>query len=110
FFFDTVWDVMRLIDYLQTRNDVDAQRIGLMGISKGGIEAYLAAAADTRIAAAVPCIGVQSFNWALEHDAWQSRIGPIQSAFDAAAKEAGIDKPDGNFVREFYARVAPGIA
>src|SRR5205085_11830097 len=69
FFFDTVWDVMRLIDYLQTRDDVDARRIGLTGISKGGIETYLAAAADVRIAAAVPCIGVQSFNWALEHDA-----------------------------------------
>ena len=46
FLFDTVWDVMRLIDYLETRQDVDALRIGLTGISKGGMEAYLAAAAD----------------------------------------------------------------
>src|SRR5688572_25157400 len=31
FLFDTVWDVMRLIDYLETREDVDARRIGLTG-------------------------------------------------------------------------------
>src|SRR5439155_14242453 len=54
FFYDTVWDVMRLIDYLETRDDVDARRIGLFGVSKGGIETYLAAAADPRIACAVP--------------------------------------------------------
>ena len=34
FFYDTVWDVMRLVDYLQTRDDVDPKRIGLMGVSK----------------------------------------------------------------------------
>jgi len=63
FYYDTAWDVMRLVDYLGTRRDVDAGRIGLTGISKGGIETYLASAADPRIAAAVPCIGVQSFRW-----------------------------------------------
>jgi dienelactone hydrolase len=44
FFYDTAWDVMRLIDYLVTRPDVDPTRIGLFGISKGGIETYLTAA------------------------------------------------------------------
>ncbi|MEO6245783.1 MAG: acetylxylan esterase, partial [Opitutaceae bacterium] len=58
FFFDTAWDVMRLIDYLETRDDIDARRIGLIGFSKGGIETYLAAAVDPRVAVAVPCIGV----------------------------------------------------
>ncbi len=109
FFYDTVWDVMRLIDYLQTRPDVDAQRIGLIGFSKGGIETYLATAADPRIAVAVPCIGVQSFHWALEHDAWQSRVGTIQAAVDAAAKQSGVAPIDAAFVRRFYDRVVPGI-
>jgi dienelactone hydrolase len=109
FFFDTVWDVMRLIDYLGTRADVDAQRIGLIGISKGGIETYLTAAVDPRVTVAVPCIGVQSFGWALAHDAWQSRIGTIQRAVDTAAREAGVAQVDAAFVRRFYARVAPGI-
>jgi dienelactone hydrolase len=109
FFFDTVWDVMRLIDYLETRADVDAHRIGAIGFSKGGIETYLAAAVDPRIAVAVPCIGVQSFRWAIEHDAWQSRIGTVQAAFAAAAKDSGIAEPGADFVRTFYDRIAPGI-
>ena len=109
FFFDTAWDVMRLIDYLETRDDIDPRRIGLIGFSKGGIETYLAAAADPRIAVAVPCIGVQSFRWALENDSWQSRIGTVKLAFDTAAKGAGVENPGADFVRTFYDRVAPGI-
>jgi dienelactone hydrolase len=109
FFFDTAWDVMRLVDYLETRDDVDASRVGLIGFSKGGIETYLAAAADSRIAVAIPCIGVQSFGWAIEQDRWQSRISTIQSAFDTAAKESGVVQPGPEFVRAFYDRVAPGI-
>jgi dienelactone hydrolase len=100
---------MRLVDYLQTRDDIDPARIGLYGVSKGGIETYLTAAVDPRIAAAVPCIGVESFRWADENDSWHSRIETIQKAFDAAAKDSGVEKPDGAFVAAFYAKVAPGI-
>ena len=109
FFYDTAWDVMRLVDYLETRDDVDPKRIGLFGISKGGIEAYLAAAVDPRIAVAVPCIAVESFRWAAENNLWQSRIGTVQAAFDAAAHESGIAHPNGDFVHTFYSRVAPGL-
>jgi dienelactone hydrolase len=109
FYYDTVWDVMRLVDYLATRDDVDANRTGLIGISKGGIETYLAAAVDPRIAVAVPCIGVESFRWALDNNDWQGRIGTIQNAFDTIAKENGVTMPDSAFVQKFYDRVVPGI-
>jgi dienelactone hydrolase len=109
FFYDTTWDVMRLIDYLVTRKDVDPIRIGLTGVSKGGIETYLAAAADPRVAVAVPYIGVQSFKWALDNGQWPARIATIQDGFDAAAAFAGKPARDVAFVREFYARVVPGI-
>ena len=49
--------------------DVDRRRIGVIGISKGGMETYLAAAVDIRIAVAVPVIGVQSVGWAIANDA-----------------------------------------
>ena len=110
FYYDTVWDVMRLVDYLSTRDDADANRIGLIGISKGGIETYLAAAADPRITVAVPCIGVESFRWALDNNDWQGRIGTIQNAFDTIAKENGVTRPGPAFVQKFYDRVVPGIA
>jgi predicted esterase len=108
FLYDTVWDVMRLIDYLEARDDVDPKRIGLIGISKGGMETYLAAAADPRIAVAVPCISVQSFRWALENNAWQARVGTIQSAVEGAARSDRATL-NAQFVRMFYDRLVPGI-
>jgi dienelactone hydrolase len=108
-YYDTVWDVRRLVDYLRTRTDVDSRRIGLLGISKGGIETYFAAATDKRIAAAVPIIGVQSFRWALEHGLWQGRIRTIQGAFDAVCKDAGVTHVTREFVQAFYDRVVPSI-
>jgi dienelactone hydrolase len=110
FYYDTVWDVMRLVDYLEEDPAADPARIGLMGISKGGIETYLTAAVDPRIAVAVPCIGVQSFRWALDNNDWMGRIGTIQAAFDDAAKAAGVAHPDSKFVQAFYDRVVPGVA
>jgi dienelactone hydrolase len=109
FLYDTVWDVLRLIDYLETSADIDPKRIGLIGFSKGGMETYLAAAIDPRVVVAVPCIGVQSFRWALENNAWQSRVGTFQAAINGAAKDAGIVEINADFVRKFYDRVVPGI-
>jgi len=47
-----VWDVMRTIDYLETRKEFDSKRIGCMGISGGGTITVFASALDERIAAA----------------------------------------------------------
>src|SRR5437764_10563200 len=106
--YDTVWDAMRLIDYLIARADVDPARIGLMGLSKGGTETYLTAAVDPRVAVAVPIIGVQGFRWALDHDAWQARVATFQEAIDGAAHDERT-RVDAALVRKFYAQVAPGI-
>lgn len=109
YLYDTVWDVMRLVDYLSTRADVDAARIGLVGNSKGGTEAYLAAAADERIAVVVPLIGVQSFGWSLRHAAaWEARVWTFRGAVEAAAAESR-EPVNGAFVRKFYDRIAPGL-
>jgi len=108
-YFDTVWDVMRLIDYLQSRPDVDPDRIGLMGISKGGIETWLTTAADPRVKAAVPFIGLNSFAWGLENNTWPDRVGTFKVGFAAAAKSAGVTAPDAAFARQFYDHVIPGM-
>jgi len=48
-----VYETQRVVDYLQTRLDVDPQRIGIMGISGGGLVAGFTAAIDERISSAV---------------------------------------------------------
>lgn len=109
FLYDTVWDILRLLDYLEARADVDPSRVGAIGFSKGGMELYLAAAVDTRIRVAVPCIGVQSFRWAIDNNMWQSRVGTFQAAIEAAARDSGAATIDSAMVRKFYDRVAPGV-
>ena len=59
FLLDSVWDIVILLDYLETRPDVDSARIGITGVSLGGMHSWLAAALDERIAVAAPMIGVQ---------------------------------------------------
>ncbi|HUT28860.1 MAG TPA: alpha/beta hydrolase family protein [Sedimentisphaerales bacterium] len=48
-----VLDTKRLVDYLQTRPDVDASRLGMMGISGGGMLTFFTTALDERIKACV---------------------------------------------------------
>jgi dienelactone hydrolase len=109
FLYDTVWDLMRLFDLLEQRSEIDPARVALLGISKGGMETYLTAAADPRWAVAIPVLGAQSYGYGLAHDAWRSRVETIQGAFAAAAHESGVAQPDAAFVRHFYDRVVPGI-
>ncbi len=47
-----VWDVMRSIDWIGTRPELDAARVGCMGISGGGTCTLFASALDLRIKAA----------------------------------------------------------
>ena len=47
-----VWDVMRTIDWIQDRPELDSARVGCMGISGGGTCTQFASALDTRIKAA----------------------------------------------------------
>jgi fermentation-respiration switch protein FrsA (DUF1100 family) len=108
FLYDTVWDVMRLIDVLQSRPDIDAARIGVIGFSKGGMETYLLAAADERVTVAVPCIGVQCWRYAMDHNLWQHRLGSVQGAANEIARELGVPI-NLEFVQKFYDRLVPGI-
>jgi dienelactone hydrolase len=48
-----VWDVIRAIDYIATRPDLDAGRVGCMGISGGGTTTLFAAALEPRLKAAM---------------------------------------------------------
>ncbi len=109
FFFDTVYDLWRLVDYLEQRSDVDPKRMGMMGISMGGIETWMAASVDTRIKVAVPVIAAQSFKWSLENDRWQGRARTIWGAHLQAAKDLGDTTVNKENVTTFWKKLVPGI-
>ena len=58
FNFKYIWDISRLIDYLVTRSDVNASRIGIMGHSLGGQMAVWCAVYDSRIKVALSNCGI----------------------------------------------------
>jgi hypothetical protein len=47
-----IWDCMRCIDYLETRPEVNPNRIGMMGLSQGGTMTTFTSAVEPRIKAA----------------------------------------------------------
>lgn len=110
FIFDTVWDLIKLADYLVQREDIDPARIGITGESLGGMHAWFAAAADTRYAVVVPIIGVQGFRWAIDNDQWQARVDSIKPIFEEARNDLGKEAIDKDVVEKVWDRIAPGLA
>jgi len=49
-----VWNAMRALDYLETRPDVDKERMGVTGLSGGGVISWCLGAADERVKVVVP--------------------------------------------------------
>ena len=109
FYYDTCWDLWRTVDYLETRDDIDPQRIGMIGISMGGIQTWLAASVDNRVKVVVPAIAVQSFRWSLDNDKWQGRANTIKKAHEAAAKDLGEEKVNAKVCKALWSKVIPGM-
>ncbi|MCG8307117.1 MAG: acetylxylan esterase [Cytophagales bacterium] len=65
-----IWDGIRCVDYLLTREEVDPERIGITGRSGGGTQTPYIAAFDERIKASAPECYITSLEYL-----WKSR-GP----------------------------------
>ena len=84
-----IWDGVRVIDFLETRKEVDMNRIGITGRSGGGTQTALIAAYDERIHAAAPECYITTFKRLLQS------IGPQdaeQNPYMSIKK--GMDIPD----------------
>ncbi|CAL1373470.1 unnamed protein product [Linum trigynum] len=110
FIFDTVWDLIKLADYLTQREDIDCTRIGITGESLGGMHAWFGAFADNRYSVVVPIIGVQGFRWAIDNDKWQARVVSIRAVFEEARMDLSKKAIDNEVVEKVWNRIAPGLA
>jgi len=83
------WDGMRAIDYLQSRKEIDPERIGCTGISGGGTMTSYLMALDDRIFAAAPGCYLTTFRRLLD------TIGPQDAEQDIHGQIAfGMDHTD----------------
>ncbi|KAL7586439.1 hypothetical protein Lser_V15G39478 [Lactuca serriola] len=110
FIYDTVWDLLMLADYLTERDDIDHSKIGILGMSLGGMHAWFAAFADTRYSVVVPIISLQSFRWAIDNDQWHARVHSIKPVFEEARIDLGKEAIDKEVVEKVWNRIAPGLA
>ena len=58
----TIIDYRRGIDYLAARGDIDMRRIGLLGYSMGGFQAFALTASEPRIKLAAGCVAPVSWS------------------------------------------------
>ena len=83
-----IWDGMRGIDYLQSRPEVDPDRIGCTGNSGGGTQTSYLMALDDRIIAAAPSCYITNFDRLLStrgpQDAEQNIFGQLAFGMDHA--------------------------
>lgn len=81
-----IWDGVRVLDFLETRSEVDMQRIGITGRSGGGTQSAMIAAYDERIYAAAPKCYITNFKRLLQsigpQDAEQNPYRAIKLGFD----------------------------
>jgi cephalosporin-C deacetylase-like acetyl esterase len=89
-----IWDGIRGIDYLVSRKDVDAERIGCMGCSGGGTLTSYISALDSRVKVAVPACYITSWLALLEERGPQDG----EQVFPGFLAE-GLDFPD--FIESF---------
>jgi cephalosporin-C deacetylase-like acetyl esterase len=55
------WNAMRAIDYLETRPEVDRNRIGMTGRSGGAAMSWFTGAVDTRVKVVSPIMGISTY-------------------------------------------------
>lgn len=93
-----IWDGVRAIDYLVSRPEIDANRIGIAGRSGGGTQSAFIAAMDERVLAAAPECYVTSFDKLLRskgpQDAEQNPMYALALGLDIAdLLEVRMPKP-----------------
>ena len=84
-----IWDMVRALDYLQSRKDVIPDRLGVAGISGGGTQTSYIMALDERVKAAAPSCYICNMFDNLTHvlgpqDAEQNIFGQIGFGMDHA--------------------------
>lgn len=81
-----IWDSIRALDYLLSREDVDPERIGCTGVSGGGTNTAQYVPFDERVKAAMPTCYIAGFPALLDsvgpQDAEQNLFGQLAEGLD----------------------------
>ncbi len=107
FLLDNVWDIQHVIDVLEDREDVG--KIGITGLSLGGMLSWFLAVIDERVHAPVPLCGVQSFRYALENNQFHERVMSIPEVFRAVSPGGILSNLTPELVAQVWDCLLPGL-
>lgn len=79
----SVHDLLCALDYVAKRKDVDATRIGAMGVSQGGTHSWMLAMLDERVAAAAPVCGICTWRSLPKPQGLDAGGRPLRTALDS---------------------------
>ena len=90
-----VYDLMRAVDYIETRPEADQDRIGMFGLSMGGMEALLLSSLDPRVGVVVSVAGQLSWEEIFASGSWQAVFPGLPLARElrrgAASNDAALE-------------------
>ncbi|MDO5308195.1 MAG: acetylxylan esterase [Planctomycetia bacterium] len=90
-----VWDAMRALDYLSTREDIDSEKFGVCGTSGGGTQTAYVTTVDDRIKLSAPSCYICSIFDDLSHN-----LGPQDGEQNIFGQlKFGVDHADYLFLR-----------
>lgn len=109
------WDIMRSVDFLYTREEVDHKHIGTIGWSLGGHTSIFAAAFEPRITAAVSNGGVLDWHrtseaWSRKPDSWIPwKPGDKITSSPEIERRFGFDSPTNSGPYTYIKKFRPWI-
>ncbi|XP_027901814.1 uncharacterized protein LOC114162203 isoform X3 [Vigna unguiculata] len=102
FIYDVVLELIKIANYLTTREDIDPSRIGITGISLGGIHAWFAAVADARYSV--------GFRWIIDNDKWKGLVdSSMKPLFEFVRHKMSKDVIDKEVVEKVLDGIAPSL-
>lgn len=90
-----VYENMRAVDYLQSRPEVDPEKIGITGASGGGNQTMYAGAWDSRFKAIVPVCSVGTYNSYLGAACCMCEVVPGAASWCCEGEILGLCAPRG---------------
>lgn len=101
---ESLYDLIRAIDYAESRSEADADRLGMLGLSMGGIEALWLAALDERVDVVVSVAGHLVWEEIFASDAWKWIFRGLDLRQEMVRKGA-----QGPAVRRAFFAAHPGL-
>lgn len=101
---ESLYDLMRAIDYAESRPEADGERLGMLGLSMGGVESLWLAALDERVDVVVSIAGHLVWEDIFASEAWKWIFRGLNVRHEMVRKGA-----QGLAVRQAFFAAYPGL-